>query len=642
MRKSSDRWRLALGALCLLVLVVHVPFRARHAWNPDDPWLPLGFFACECLLWTGFASLLVTLVLGRRRSPPAPPAPAGRTVDVFLPTLDEDLALLRRSVRRALALRYPHRTWLLDDGARPEVRAMAEELGCGWLAREDPGAGGKAGNLNAALRATGGELVLVLDADAIAHASLLDRTLGFFDDPRVAFVQTPQVYWNADSLESHYDPARGAWWSAQDVFHADMQRGFARCGAALCVGSAFVFRRSAVEEVGGFTTRFAGEDVQLSLSLHAAGWQSRYLDEVLAWHLAPDGYGQFWRQQTRWARGQIQMFRRLGDLRRLAFGQRLVYLQLMTAHLQGLVRWLIRLVPIAAAFTGLAVHAPGFAADRFAVALNALWLTLCFIAPPLLTQGRMRQVLGRSFGLLRTGPGVIATLSELTGRRFRFLVTPKGGGMVAPALAYVLPWLTVLLGTAGLAAAATRIAPAFAAGSGRAGWLLVSLFCAEFLACGVIALCLIRGRRRAADVTTVLVRRRAAFVPRSGRESGLLVVRLGPGEAYAIGPARLLPAEGTVRLRLGTDLDVPARLEPAPARILPRLGPGEACYRLVLAPAAAADLDRITDALDAVEIPRLFASLRRRSYPLPPGLPERASEGPPLYRLRPAFPPIRF
>ena len=74
---------------------------------------------------------------------------------------------------------------------------------------------------------------------------------------------------------------------------------------------------------------------------------------------------------------------------------------------------------------------------------------------------------------------------------------------------------------------------------------------------------------------------------------------------------------------------------------MPRLGAGTACYRLALAPDAGVR-DRITDALDAVEIPRLFASLRRRSCPLPPGLPEREPEGLPLYRLRPAFPPIRF
>ena len=121
------------------------------------------------------------------------PAPPGFRVDVLVPVYKEPIAMVRRTVLGARDIRYPHETWLLDDGRRPELKALADELGCRYLVRAD-NRHAKAGNLNHALKEIGGDFIAVFDADHIPQPHALDVTLGFFADPKVAMVQTPQDY----------------------------------------------------------------------------------------------------------------------------------------------------------------------------------------------------------------------------------------------------------------------------------------------------------------------------------------------------------------------------------------------------------------------------------------------------------------
>src|SRR5439155_608551 len=120
----------------------------------------------------------------------------GATVDVFITCYNEPVELVRETVHAALAIAYPHRTWVLDDGNSPAMRAMAEQAGSGYIVRSEEWQGrqrhAKAGNLNNALAQTDGEFVMVLDADQVPSPRILDRVLGYFVDERVAFVQTPQ------------------------------------------------------------------------------------------------------------------------------------------------------------------------------------------------------------------------------------------------------------------------------------------------------------------------------------------------------------------------------------------------------------------------------------------------------------------
>jgi cellulose synthase (UDP-forming) len=196
-------------------------------------------------------SLVETMLFGltvwrirRRGEPPRLPGPV--TVDVFVTTYDEPLDLVMATAVAARAIRYPHRTWVLDDGARDHVRAAAEAEGIGYLTRgpewSDRPRHAKAGNLNNALLATDGEFLLVLDADQVPDPAILDRTLGYFADPAVALVQTPQWFTNVDDADLLGSQA--------PLFYGPIQQGKDGWGAAYFCGSNAVLRREALMQLG--------------------------------------------------------------------------------------------------------------------------------------------------------------------------------------------------------------------------------------------------------------------------------------------------------------------------------------------------------------------------------------------------------
>src|SRR5262245_47107824 len=116
---------------------------------------------------------------------PAPIAPpAGLAVDVFIPVYDEPYELVARSLAAAVAIRYPHKTYLLDDAGDPRFAALATRLGAGYLTREG-NAHAKAGNVNAALAKTTGEFVAIFDVDHVPEPEFLDAALGHFTDREV-------------------------------------------------------------------------------------------------------------------------------------------------------------------------------------------------------------------------------------------------------------------------------------------------------------------------------------------------------------------------------------------------------------------------------------------------------------------------
>ena len=177
---------------------------------------------------------------------PAPPPPQDATVDVFITTYDEPVAMVMATALAAQSITYPHETWVLDDGARPEMRDAAQAAGIGYLTRsqdwKDRPRHAKAGNLNNALFATSGEFMLILDADQIPDPAILDRTLGWFLEPDVALVQTPQYFTNVTDA----DPLG----SQAPLFYGPIQQGKDGWNAAFFCGSNAVLRREALMQIG--------------------------------------------------------------------------------------------------------------------------------------------------------------------------------------------------------------------------------------------------------------------------------------------------------------------------------------------------------------------------------------------------------
>jgi hypothetical protein len=248
-----------------LVALAGVTAAAYFTWRTGvgNPALPAWSWFVLAVEAAGFLRLLMFIVPTVRMPRTEPPRPVpGLAVDVFVTTCDEEPDVVRRTVMAAVAIRYPHETWLLDDGNRLEMRRLAREAGCRYVARtthEDA----KGGNLNHALTLARGAFVAFFDADHVAAAHFLDRTLGYFRDERTAFVQTPQEFFNFDSYQ-HLVAGRTES-SAESFFNRIVQRSRNASNAVLFCGSGAVMRRAALDEIGGFPTGTVTEDVQASV-----------------------------------------------------------------------------------------------------------------------------------------------------------------------------------------------------------------------------------------------------------------------------------------------------------------------------------------------------------------------------------------
>jgi cellulose synthase (UDP-forming) len=263
------------------------------------------------------------------------------TVDVFITVYGEELSKIRATVTAAQAIHGKHRTWILDDGRSDEVKALADELGCNYVRRLSSN-GAKAGNINHALSIAKGDLFCVFDADFVPRPEFLLETVPFFTDVHVGFVQTPQTYGNLVNLVS-----RGAGYM-QAVFYKFVQPGRNHFNAAFCVGTNVIYRRAAVNDVGGIYTDSKSEDVWTSLMMHERGWKTIYIPKTLAVGDAPETIEAYTKQQLRWATGGFEILlshNPLSPRRKLSWDQRIMYLVTATHYLTGIAPGILLMVP---------------------------------------------------------------------------------------------------------------------------------------------------------------------------------------------------------------------------------------------------------------------------------------------------------
>ncbi|HVX20962.1 MAG TPA: glycosyltransferase [Acidimicrobiales bacterium] len=383
-----------------------------------------------------------------RRARGRPPAPAWSgpppAVDVLVPVYDEPVDVVAPTVAAAVALRGADVTvHLLDDAGRPELAELAARAGARYVRRADHH-GAKAGNLNHALAGTAAPFVAVFDCDHVPDPGFLEATLGWLQDDRVAFVQTPQYYANRRTGR-----LAAAAWAQQALFFGAIARGKDRLGAMICCGTNVVFRRRALQEAGGFPEDSLTEDYQLSIVLHERGWRSVYVDQVLARGLGPEDMASYVSQQRRWARGCLGAVP-VAIAADLPWRLRLQYLLSSMFFLTGWTYLLYMALPVVRIFFGIQPLA-GATADQFllhfapyfCVSLGAVAVAgagdYTFDAYALFVANYSLQVL--------------ATLLVVTRRRGRFVVTPKRGvdGPQPRAAWVALATVAVLLSAVGYA-----------------------------------------------------------------------------------------------------------------------------------------------------------------------------------------------
>ncbi|MEA5441563.1 glycosyltransferase [Cyanobium gracile] len=229
------------------------------------------------------------------------------SVDVYIPTYNESVKMVRRAVLACRGIDYPNKTiYILDDGRRPAMADLASELGVKYISRPD-NLHRKAGNLNHALGCTQGELIAVFDCDFIPFKQFLYRTVGFFSDPNVGLIQTPQHYFNSDFHLRNLGLDFLMPSDLDSFFHYN-QVVRDRFNAVICCGTSYVVRRQALASVGGYYTKCIVEDYQTGTSLEIKGWRVVYLDEILSLGEVPRTFRDYLDQRLRWLQGNVQIY----------------------------------------------------------------------------------------------------------------------------------------------------------------------------------------------------------------------------------------------------------------------------------------------------------------------------------------------
>jgi len=430
---DSRRRKFAVRSVALLAIAVSVVYLCWRvlftldmgAWYLSVPLVLLEAHAVAGLALFTFSLWDVDAVA---------PAPERQRTDarvaVLIPTFNEPTEVLLPTVAAAVALQPDHETWVLDDGDRPEVRALADRLGARYLARTDR-SHAKAGNINNALMVIDADLMAVLDADHVAAPGFLTHTLGYFDDPKIAVVQTPQDFYNLDSFEHDANHTwadrrrRRARFNEQALFYRAIEPGKNRWDAAFWCGTGAVVRVSALREVGGVATETVTEDIHTTIRLHRKGWRSVYHNEVLARGLAASDAGQYQAQRLRWGIGAMQVLRTENPLTvsGLRLRQRIAYGATLLGWFDAWRSLGYLVLPPAVLFSGaVPIRSRPLV---FGVAFGVTFL-IQRVALALLGRGFAPQGISTVFELVRMSPNLRATLTLFRPGGRAFKVTPKG------------------------------------------------------------------------------------------------------------------------------------------------------------------------------------------------------------------------
>ncbi len=351
---GKGAWRLIGLGFGTAIVLRYVYWRTTSTLPPVNqlenfiPGFLLYLAEMYSVMMLALSLVIVSMPLPSRKTRPGS-AGYVPTVDVFVPTYNEDAGLLANTLAAAKNMDYPadrFTVWLLDDGGtlqkrnapnileaqaaarrHAELQRLCADLGVNYLTRER-NVHAKAGNLNNGLEHSTGELVTVFDADHAPARDFLLETVGYFEeDPKLFLVQTPHFFLNPDPIERNLRTFE-TMPSENEMFYGIIQRGLDKWNGAFFCGSAAVLRRTALKETEGFSGVSITEDCETALALHSRGWNSLYVDKPLIAGLQPATFTSFIGQRSRWAQGmmQILIFRQPLFRRGLSFTQRLCYM----------------------------------------------------------------------------------------------------------------------------------------------------------------------------------------------------------------------------------------------------------------------------------------------------------------------------
>lgn len=353
------------------------------------------------------------------------PASKKPLVDIFIPTYNEPIEVLEKTIIGAANLDYPNvRVFVLDDGKRDWLRQFCKQENVEYITR-DNNQHAKAGNMNNGLKYASGDFVCIFDADFVPHRNFIKRTIGFFDDPTIGIVQTPQHFFNKDPVQTNLGIDK-EWPDEQRLFFDKMAECRDAWDVAFCCGSCSIVRRSALDDIGGFPTESITEDLLTTLKMQRKGYKTRYLNEQLSMGLAAESLEAFFIQRARWCQGGIQsIFLKEGPLGPdNTWLQRLMFFP-WSWIIQYPTRFIVLMIPIVYLWTGMTpLKYTSFDDIMF---YQIPMFVGYFIAMKWLAPNHYLPVLSsvqNLFSTFRLLPTVITSIFKPFGKPF--LVTPKG------------------------------------------------------------------------------------------------------------------------------------------------------------------------------------------------------------------------
>lgn len=268
-------------------------------------------------------------------------------VDIFICTYNESESILRDTITGCKNIEYKNKKiYLLDDGHRPDIEKLANELEINYIKRAN-NEGFKAGNINNALKYTDSELIAVFDADHVPVSTFLLELVDYFKDYNTGIVQTPQHFMNPDPFQKNLVVGKPVA-NEQDLFFRVIQPGLAKWNSAICAGTNFLIRREPLVKIGGLPHNTITEDMDLGLRMKNLGYMIRYHNKPLAVGLAPETFKDYLSQRLRWAAGTIQifLFNRGVFFRGLTSPQKAFYLSGLIYYFFGFPRLVFIMSPV--------------------------------------------------------------------------------------------------------------------------------------------------------------------------------------------------------------------------------------------------------------------------------------------------------
>jgi cellulose synthase (UDP-forming) len=587
--RSSESY---LVTLTLMMLSIFCTLRygywriaqvSRFFQDPANHWGALDVFFIFCLLLAETYAFVI-LFLGYfqtiwplRRAPVSlPENPADwPDIDVFIPTYNEPLDVVRYTALGALNMDWPAdklHIYLLDDGRRREFEQFAFEAGIGYRTRPE-NRYAKAGNINAALKTTSSPLIAVFDCDHVPTRSFLQMTAGWFvRDPKLAVLQTPHHFYSPDPFERNLKQFRLIP-NEVELFYGVVQDGNDFWNASFFCGSCAILRREALGQIGGIAVETVTEDAHTSLRLQMAGWNTAYINIPQAAGLATERLSAHIGQRIRWARGMIQVLRLENPLfaRGLKFPQRLCYFNAVGHFLYAVPRLIFLTAPLIYLLFGH-TNIPGYWAAILAYALPHLALSNVTNSR---IQGEHRHSFWNEIYETVLSPFILlpTMMALISPRRGRFNVTTKGGVVQQTFFdsRIALPFVVILFfNFAGLLMAVPRF---FVWDTGRRGAVLMNVIwcCFNIVILGVCTAVARELRQRRISVRINLVTPLAIKLP-GGRSIEAETTDMSNGGAgICLNEARSLSPGSQVRLAFPHPLvntDLPASVVSAEGSML--------------------------------------------------------------------------